>query len=94
MSEVELKTAVAALAKKGWAETGKKLHKNYKFKSFGDAFAFMTACVPEIEKRDHHPEWSNVYDKVTVELTTHSEGGITMKDVALAGVMDKIFAKY
>jgi 4a-hydroxytetrahydrobiopterin dehydratase len=94
MTEPDLKNALLTLTKNGWAETGKKLHKNYKFKSFGDAFAFMSACVPEIEKRDHHPEWFNVYDKVNVDLTTHSAGGVTMKDVALAEFMDKMAATF
>jgi 4a-hydroxytetrahydrobiopterin dehydratase len=54
----------------------------------------MSACVPEIEKRDHHPEWFNDYDKVNVDLTTHSAGGVTMKDVALAEFMDKMAATF
>jgi 4a-hydroxytetrahydrobiopterin dehydratase len=87
-------TAIAGLIKNGWVESDKKLCKEYKFATFGDAFAFMNACVPEIEKLDHHPEWLNVYDKVKVELTTHSAGRITTKDVALAAIMDKLAAGF
>ena len=90
----DLKTAVAELVRQGWKHANKKLGKEFKFANFRDAFAFMTRCALEIEKMDHHPEWFNVYNKLTVELTTHDAGDVTMKDVALAKIMDKIYSRY
>ncbi|HUY68565.1 MAG TPA: 4a-hydroxytetrahydrobiopterin dehydratase [Alphaproteobacteria bacterium] len=90
----DLAAAISALARQGWAQQGKKLHKQFAFTSFADALAFMQACAPEIARLDHHPEWLNVYNKVTVDLTTHSAGAITAKDVELAGIMDKMAAEF
>ena len=64
--------------------------KSFKFKSFGQAFGFMTEVALIAEKMDHHPEWFNVYSRVDVTLTTHSAGGITDLDVKLAQAMDLI----
>jgi 4a-hydroxytetrahydrobiopterin dehydratase len=61
-----------------------------KFKTFSEAFGFMTRAALEAEKMDHHPEWSNVYNKVDVVLSTHSAGGLTELDVKLARKMDLI----
>ena len=63
--------------------------KTYKFADFNAAFGFMTRIALKAEKMDHHPEWSNVYNKVEVTLTTHDAGGVTDKDVALAAFMDE-----
>ena len=94
MAESELKTAIAGLSKSGWTHANKKLRKEFKFANFRDAFAFMTRCAMEIEKMDHHPEWFNVYNKLTIELTTHDAGDVTEKDVKLAGIMDKIAVRF
>ena len=67
-----------------------KLHREYKFADFAHAFGFMATAAPTIEKNDHHPEWANVYNKVTVDLTTHSAGGITQKDLDLAALLEGI----
>ena len=64
--------------------------KSFKFKSFGQAFGFMTEVALIAEKMDHHPEWFNVYSRVDVTLTTHSAGGITELDIKLAMAMDDI----
>jgi 4a-hydroxytetrahydrobiopterin dehydratase len=61
------------------------------FADFAQAFAFMTQVAIVAEKRDHHPEWSNVYNKVGVTLTTHDAGGLTQRDVDLAQFMDTAF---
>lgn len=61
----------------------------FRFADFPAAFAFMTRCALAAEKMDHHPEWSNVYNRVTVTLTTHDAGGLTAADVKLAHIMDK-----
>jgi 4a-hydroxytetrahydrobiopterin dehydratase len=94
MSKTDIQSALANLAKSGWTHANKKIRKEFKFANFRDAFAFMTRCAMEIETMDHHPEWFNVYNKLTVELTTHSAGDVTEKDVKLAQIMDKIAARF
>jgi 4a-hydroxytetrahydrobiopterin dehydratase len=64
--------------------------KEFKFKDFNAAFGFMTRVALYADKADHHPEWSNVYNKVEVTLSTHDAGGVTEKDVALAKFMDSL----
>ncbi|MBI2706779.1 MAG: 4a-hydroxytetrahydrobiopterin dehydratase [Proteobacteria bacterium] len=75
----------------GWKETedGTSLTKTYMFSSFPHAFAFMTHVALYAEKTNHHPEWTNVYNKVHVTLTTHESGGVSAKDIALALQMDE-----
>ncbi len=68
------------------------MRRTFKFKSFVEAFGFMTECALAAEKLDHHPEWFNVYNRVEVTLTTHDAGGLTELDVKLAARMDKAFA--
>ena len=82
--------AVAQL--KGWkAVDGRDaISKNYTFADFNAAFGFMTRVALKADKMDHHPEWSNVYNKVEVVLTTHDAGGVTEKDVTLAAFMDEV----
>ena len=70
-------------------DNGKKLRKEFKFKSFIEAFSFMTKIAIYAEKKDHHPEWSNVYNRVEICLTTHDAGGITDKDVDLINFIEK-----
>lgn len=63
---------------------------DFKFKTFSEAFSFMTRVALAAEKMDHHPEWSNTYNKVRITLTTHSAGGLTDRDMALAGKIDRL----
>jgi 4a-hydroxytetrahydrobiopterin dehydratase len=74
----------------GWsmARDGTAIARNFRFKDFEAAFGFMRAIAAEAERMDHHPEWLNVYNKVDVVLSTHSEGGVTEKDIALAQAMN------
>jgi len=74
----------------GWSVVNEKLHKEFQFDSFNQAFGFMTRAAMEIEKMNHHPEWFNVYNKITIELTTHDAGGITKNDVALAKILNSL----
>jgi len=74
----------------GWAVVNEKLHKEFEFTSFNEAFGFMTRAAMEIEKMNHHPEWFNVYNRITVELTTHDAGGITKNDVNLAKTLNSL----
>ena len=85
----ERQSALTELA--GWAESrdGKALVKSFKFKTFNAAFAFMTRVALVAEKMDHHPEWTNVYNRVDVRLSTHSAGGVSELDVKLAKKMNE-----
>ena len=74
----------------GWSVVNEKLHKEFQFESFNQAFGFMTRAAMEIEKMNHHPEWFNVYNRITVELTTHDAGGITKNDVNLAKILNSL----
>jgi 4a-hydroxytetrahydrobiopterin dehydratase len=74
----------------GWSIVNEKLHKEFQFVSFNQAFGFMTRAAMEIEKMNHHPEWFNVYNRITVELTTHDAGGITKNDTNLARTLDSL----
>ena len=78
----------------GWSEVPGRdaITRSFKFKTFNEAFGFMSRVALEAEKMGHHPEWSNVYNKVDVVLSTHSAGGLTELDVKLAAKMD-LFAK-
>jgi len=84
MTGEALETAVAELD--GWSLSadGLALEKTYSFKGFNAAFGFMTRVAMAAERSNHHPEWSNVYDRVSIRWTTHSLGGISDLDVRLA----------
>ncbi len=74
-----------------WTEENNKLTQTFEFKNFVEAFGFMAQVAITAEKMNHHPNWSNVYNKVTIELTTHDEGNtITKKDRELAAAIDEI----
>jgi len=74
-----------------WTEKNDKLVKTFEFNNFVEAFGFMTKVAIIAEKMDHHPNWSNVYNKVSIELNTHDAGGIvTDKDRELAKAIDAI----
>ncbi len=76
----------------GWsvAENRDAIEKTFKFNDFNEAFGFMTRVAMQAEQAGHHPEWFNVYNRVTVTLATHDAGGVTAKDTALASFMDQI----
>lgn len=76
----------------GWAvqDDGKAITKSFKFKGFRDALSWMVRAGFEADTMNHHPEWSNVYNRVEVTLTTHDAGGLTEKDFDLAKRMEKI----
>jgi 4a-hydroxytetrahydrobiopterin dehydratase len=85
-------TLPEALSDAGWSlsEDGKAIQKSFRFKDFRDAMAWMARAAFEAEARDHHPEWSNVYNRVEVRLTTHDAGALTDKDIALAEAMEGV----
>jgi len=72
----------------GWELKDEKLQKSFKFTNFVEAFGFMTRIALEAERMNHHPEWSNVYNNVTIKLSTHDAGGITDYDIKLAEIID------
>jgi 4a-hydroxytetrahydrobiopterin dehydratase len=74
----------------GWVLKENFIEKMFLFKDFNEAFAFMTEVATHADKADHHPDWSNVYNRVHVKLSTHDSGGITQKDIDLARKMDSI----
>ena len=75
-----------------WNEADNKLEATFKFKDFMEAFGFMTEVAFHAEKQNHHPEWSNVYNTVTITLRTHDEGNIvTEKDRKLADAVSKVY---
>lgn len=77
-----------------WKEDDNKLKKSFTFKDFKEAFAFMTEVAGTVDEMDHHPFWTNTYNKVTFELNTHDAGDVvTDKDRNLAAAIDQIFEK-
>jgi len=92
----ELERAEALAALPGWhhdAERG-AITRQFEFSDFVAAFSFMTAVAIHAEKADHHPEWSNVYNKVSILLTTHDVDGLTSKDAALADVITRLATSF
>jgi 4a-hydroxytetrahydrobiopterin dehydratase len=75
---------------KGWTVVNNKIHKEFEFDDFNQAFGFMTRAAMHIEKMNHHPEWFNVYNKIVVDLTTHDAGGITHNDINLAKILNSL----
>jgi 4a-hydroxytetrahydrobiopterin dehydratase len=84
--------ATGLAARSGWThdESARTIRRRFVFRDFSEAFGFMTRVALAAEKADHHPEWSNVWNKVEIGLTTHSDGGITAKDLDLAKSIDRI----
>ena len=74
----------------GWSVVDGKLHKEFQFETFNEAFGFMARASMEIEKMNHHPEWFNVYNKISVDLMTHDAGGITKNDIQLAKILNSL----
>lgn len=77
-----------------WMVKEEFLHCELLFKDFVNAFSFMTAVALVAEKSGHHPNWTNTYNKVSIDLNTHDAGGITTKDFDLAKVIDNHYKKY
>jgi 4a-hydroxytetrahydrobiopterin dehydratase len=90
MSDEERVAALAALP--GWTydPDARAIRRTLRFADFGEAFAFMTRVALEAEKADHHPEWSNVWNRVEIALTTHEAQGLTGRDTKLAARIDEI----
>ena len=89
LSGQEITAEIAKLP--GWSHEGGKLHRVFTLKDFVHAWSFMSGCALAAESMNHHPEWSNVWNRVTVDLSTHDAGGITAKDFELARRMSHLF---
>lgn len=74
----------------GWSGDSSAIRKSFKFKSFTEAWSFMNGVAKIAEKMDHHPEWSNVYDKVDIKLTTHDAGGVSQRDIDMMKEIEKL----
>ena len=92
LDEAEIHERLATLP--AWTVSGGKLHREFKFANFPRAMEFMSSAVDGIERMNHHPEWANVYNRVTVDLVTHSEQGITRKDFELAAYLNAAAQKF
>ena len=82
LTDVQIKDELKSL--NGWILQDGKLHKEFVLADFVEAFSFMTQIALHAEKMNHHPEWFNVYNRITINLMTHDVGGITSNDIALA----------
>jgi 4a-hydroxytetrahydrobiopterin dehydratase len=86
LTEAEIAERLPKLVR--WSVVGGRLHREYQFKDFTRAFGFMTSVALLAEKRDHHPDWSNAYGKVVIDLVSHDVAGLTERDFELAGAID------
>ena len=88
LSDEQIQTALQGL--EGWSVVDGKLHKEFQFSDFNEAFGFMARASMHIEKMNHHPEWFNVYNKLVVDLMTHDASGITENDTKLAKILNSL----
>lgn len=77
----------------GWELGEGRLHCEFTFTDFAEAFAFMTRVAAEAERLEHHPDWSNSWNTVTIDLVSHDEGGLTERDTALAEAINAVLAR-
>ena len=92
LTEPERASAIEKLPGWRYDEEARSIRRSFRFRDFSEAFAFMTRGALAAEKADHHPDWSNSWNRVDVALTTHSAGGVTEKDVALAAEIGRLAA--
>ena len=92
LTDAERDAALAELSAWTLRDDGLAISRDFKFVNFSEAFAFMTRVALYAEKADHHPEWSNVWNRVHVTLSTHDAGGLSQRDVKMAQAIDQILA--
>ena len=90
LTEAERAEALAALPEWSLQADGLAIERTFKFKDFSQAWAFMNRVALLAEKHDHHPEWSNVYNRVAITLSTHDAGGLSDRDTRMAQAIDKL----
>lgn len=89
-TDAQIEEALDALP--GWSQEGEALVKSFTFSDFTAAIAFIGRAAGPIDEMDHHPEWTNVYDRVDIRLSSHDVGGVTERDVQLARVLERLAA--
>ena len=92
LTAAEIDSAIHELP--GWSVAAGKLHRSYVFRDFVQAWAFMSSSALVVQQMDHHPEWSNVYNRVTVDLVTHDLKGISTWDLELARKLEALAAPW
>ena len=90
LTDAERGEMLAALPEWSLRGDGSAVDREFTFKNFSEAWAFMSRVALLAEKHDHHPEWSNVYNRVAITLTTHDAGGLSERDTKLARAIDKL----
>ncbi len=91
MADQEIRNNLARVP--GWEMIDGKLHRSFKFANFSRAFGFMCSLALVAEAKNHHPEWSNVYNRVAIDLQTHDAGGITALDFELAAAANDLYGQ-
>lgn len=92
LTEAERAEALAALPEWTLRDDSSAIEREFRFKNFSQAWAFMSRVALLAEKHDHHPEWSNVYNRVAITLTTHDAGGLSERDAKMARAIDRLVA--
>jgi 4a-hydroxytetrahydrobiopterin dehydratase len=92
LTEAERNAALAKLPNWELTREGKAIERRFAFADFSEAFAFMTRVALLAESQDHHPEWSNVYNRVEIALTTHDAGGLSERDFTMAAAIDALLS--
>jgi 4a-hydroxytetrahydrobiopterin dehydratase len=90
LTDAERTQALAALPDWSLRADGLAIERKFKFADFNEAFGFMARVALLADKQDHHPEWSNVYNRVEITLTTHDAGGLSLRDVEMAKAIDAL----
>jgi len=90
LTEAERDQALTDLPDWTLRNDGLAITRDFKFRNFSEAFAFITRVALIAEKQDHHPEWSNVYNRVSITLTTHDAGGLSERDIKMARAINRL----
>lgn len=90
LTDTERDEALADLPEWRLRADGRAIEREFRFETFSQAWAFMSRVALLAEKQDHHPEWSNVYNRVAITLTTHDAGGLSERDMKMARAIDKV----
>ena len=90
LSDTDRDTALGVLPDWALREDGLAITRDFAFADFSEAFAFMARVAMLAERHDHHPEWSNVWNRVSITLTTHDAGGLSLRDIAMANAIDAL----
>ena len=90
LTPAELETALSEVREWSLRGDGLAISREFKFRNFSQAWAFMSRVALLAEKHDHHPEWSNVYNRVAITLTTHDAGGLSERDAKMARAIDRL----